>query len=180
MAKSSRGISLISVLIALALLATTAVAVSRLIVTGFAGSRLTRENFVAIQIAREGLELIRTVRDNNWFATTPTDWKTNLCANAPDVIFDAQMARAVNPAPLKTTSGAPENKLARKTDGELVHDLTSTNQTIYNRIININCDDPTLIEVTSKVEWQARGLTRSLDIKEKLFNWFPLTSETGS
>lgn len=168
------GISLVSVLIALALLATVAVAVSRLIVTGSAGSRITRENFVAIQIAREGLELIRTVRDNNWFATPPIDWRTNLCENAPEVIFDAVRARNNDPL-LKTTATAPENKLARRqADGELVHDLSETNQTIYSRIININCDDPTFIEVTSRVEWTARSTSHSLDIKERFYNWLPL------
>lgn len=178
MARSSSGISLVSVLIALALLATTAVAVSRLIVTGFAGSRLTRQNFVAIQIAREGLELIRAQRDTNWFdASIPKPaWTKNICdLGGSDLIFDSAMARN-NIAPLTTTTGAPENTLSRRRDdGEFVHSTDNTEATIYSRVITVNCTDPAFIEVTSTVSWKMRGAPHNLELKERLFNWLPIT-----
>lgn len=187
MAKSSSaGISLISVLIALALLATTAVAVSRLIVTGFAGSRLTRENFVAIQIAREGLELIRAERDNNWFdASVPKPaWTKDICdpGEVVDLIFDAEMALG-EPTEIPEVADPDTIKLYRTSSGQFVHNPDGNTQTIYSRVLKIDCTnaeatlpDPASIEVTSTVSWDTRGTAHNVELKERLFNWFTVTS----
>ncbi len=183
LSRSQTGISLISVLVALALLATTAVAVSRLIVTSSAGSRITRENFVAIQIAREGLELIRAQRDTNWFDVSKPLWTRGLCdavdpSNNAYLIFDSAMAIDGQPQTINPTD-TNAAKLYRTRSGQFVHDPSGHTETNYSRLIKIDCTnaaatlpDPASIEVTSTVSWDARGASHNIELKEKLFNWY--------
>lgn len=189
MARPNSGISLISVLIALALLAATTIAVSRLIVTGSTGSRITRENFVANQIAREGLELIRAQRDTNWFAVSNPKplWTKGLCdtgASLETLRFDSRMAsREPMAAPQPIDPEVAANiKLYRTDDGQLVHDPDGTTETIYSRLLKVDCrkaeavlPDPASIEVTATVSWETRGTPHHLELKEKLFDWFKIT-----
>lgn len=174
---SSSGISLISVLVALALLATTAVAVSRIVVTSAGGSRVSRETFVATQLAREGLELIRAHRDTNWFKKT-TDWTADLCpsgTNPVNLRFDSAMALAAQPELVDIGTNAI--KLYRTSSNQFVHQNSSGNTDAnYSRYMTIVCQnkdtDPPYIDVTSSVTWQTRGVNHRLDLKERLFNWF--------
>lgn len=183
MAKLSRdlpagqaGISLISVLVALALLATTAIALSRIIVTSTGGSRVSRETFIAAQLAREGLELIQAHRDTNWFKKTP-DWTADLCngGTAPVTVrFDSSMALAGQPEAID--SGTDAIKLYRTSSNQFVHQQGGNTDANYGRYMTIGCEnkdaDPAYINVTSSVTWQTRGVNHRLDLKERLFNWF--------
>ena len=63
--------------------------------------------------------------------------------------------------------------------GEISCDTDTSEQllSIFNRTLRVNCDnkdaDPAFIEVTSKVEWNAaNGDPKSVELKEKLYNWY--------
>lgn len=191
MARWSReeGISLISVLVALALLATTAVAISRLIVIGPTGGRVSRDNFVATQLAREGLELIRAQRDTNWFDSAKPSWTKGLCdtgASPETLRFDSAMALGEpmgTPEPVDPITNPALIKLYRNVDGQFVHNPVDSTDTIYSRLITIGCvardSNPGFIEVTSTITWPRRGASHNVELKEKLFNWLSPAGESS-
>lgn len=175
-----QGLSLISVLVALALLSSVAVAVSRIIVTSSRGSRAARGTFVATQLAREGLELIRAHRDTNWFKKQ-ADWTADLCLNNTTPVtmrFDSAMAMAGQPEPVDI--GSADINLYRTADGQFVHDPSDHTAAGYDRWLTIDCaqaravlPDAASIDATSTVQWRERGVPRTLELKERLFNWLP-------
>lgn len=176
--KAARGLTLLGVLVALFLLASASLSISRL---GTGRARITllaRQTLTATSSAREGLELIRAIRDTNWFTVPQEQWAKSLCdeKEMPSFIFDALMAWKQQPP--QDAAGADTQLYRQPADGQWVHNNSPTNQpTGYNRVINLDCsqknEKPAYIDVTSIVTWNFRNQSRQVDIKEKLFNWYP-------
>lgn len=186
------GISLLGVVVAVVLMASSALATARLVVRSDQAAALAREKFVAANLAREGLELIRWVRDNNHFAAdADRSWTSGLCNPGQDEGFTGMRQFAID-----ARSAHQQGQVIDLSSTELIesllyldgeewtHTITSS-PTRYSRDLSVDCSEkaedltnpaqpkPAFITVTSRVRWLYRGNEKSVVIKEQLYDWLP-------
>lgn len=179
--KTTSGFSLVEVLVASFMIAIVVVAVTRLSASAEKFTGVGRETFVATNLAREGLELIRAMRDTNWFTSTDrTLWlEHGLCSVNGEEFADSNRQLAVDAKSVRAIDTLDSGS------GQLYIDpqnhewtLASSQQvTPYARTIDIDCstkdNDPPLITVTARVNWNSRGVDREVSVTEQLYNWLP-------
>lgn len=169
-----RGLSLLGVIIASALLFIVVVTAGRMILIRRFAVSTSREKIVAVNIAREGIELIRSLRDTNWFTDAP--WAENLCTpgSTSTVTFTYDSAMARNQDPLGDEANAV---LYRSATGEWTHTASGTSTT-YSRTLSVDCTNheanPAFITAVSTVTWGSD----SLQIQERLYDWLPEPNPT--
>jgi Tfp pilus assembly protein PilV len=169
---SSQGLSLVGVLIALFVLATTAVALGRLLTNRAEVVGRSRSTLAAVSLAREGLELARAVRDTNWLQKNAR-WTHGLCDVGTHVMIDPAGVRDASSARTVDQAG----QLFRADSGELTHARHDTSS-LFRRTLSLDCSqennaDLAYITVTATVTWNQEGTDRTVELKEQLFNWLP-------
>jgi Tfp pilus assembly protein PilV len=142
-----------------------------IIVVGFSGvmtlilntarySQINNYNLVAAYLAQEGLELVRNIRDSNWMAGN--NWS----------IGDGSYIIDYNSF-LMTFDPADPDDSNLYIDGNGFYSHNSGTETIFKRVIGIStCDTDDCILVSSTVSWSDFGITRSITVSERLYNWF--------
>lgn len=180
---SNQGFTLISVLMAVVMLASIAVVVSGLIGRAEKLSGVGREKFIATNIAREGIELVQVMRDTNWFGTEDrTRWMDNSLCTQNGVGQGDVRQFTLDTSRVRNSDGVGDIRdsllYINPTSAEWTH-TASSQVTPYSRAITIDCrersNDPGFVIVTAKVTWKSRGQDRDVVITEKLFNWLPAT-----
>lgn len=167
---NNKGLSLIGTLLAVFILATTAVASSQLIARTQRASRESKEALVATMLAREGLELVRALRDTNWFLgrSDNRQWTVGLCERE-EFTIDASIVRNLN-----DVGDFEENQLYIANNGEWVHEETDT-KTPFRRSIQLDCSDQDVsLLVTSRVTWrEGNESKRTWTVSERFYDWLP-------
>lgn len=159
-----KGLSLIGVVVAVSILATSAIVVSRLVVETQRLAAISRDKFVAINLAREGLELVRVVRDTNAIDTDDaTGWKDDICTDQDFNNFEIYEQGVYEW--LKGRRASPINS-NQDYEGD------------YHRTIDIDCrsDEDGLVSkgriiVTAQVTWRNKNDEKSVEVKEHLYDW---------
>jgi type II secretory pathway pseudopilin PulG len=147
-----------------------------IIVVGFSGvmtlilktarySQINNYNLVAAYLAQEGLELVRNIRDSNWLAGKTGDrWREGIDNRSYIIDYNDNSLR----------TGSP-NLYIDASNGFYSHDNSITNtKTIFQRVISISTpsSDCKCILASSTVTWSDFGITRSITVSERLYNWF--------
>jgi Tfp pilus assembly protein PilV len=143
-----------------------------IIVVGFSGvmtlilktarySQINNYNLVAAYLAQEGLELVRNIRDSNWM-TPGKGWRDDIGNGSYIIDYNNSLRR-----------GIPN--LYIDSDGFYSHNRGT--KTIFQRNIKISiphsdCTVGKCILVSSTVTWSDFGITRSITVSERLYNWF--------
>jgi Tfp pilus assembly protein PilV len=146
-----------------------------IIVVGFSGvmtlilntarySQINNYNLVAAYLAQEGLELVRNIRDSNW--VDGNEWNYGMDNGSYIIDYNYNSLR---------TGGSP-NLYIDTSDGFYSHDNSGA-KSIFQRVISIStpspdCDGNKCILVSSTVSWSDFGITRSITVSERLYNWF--------
>lgn len=158
-----KGLSLIGVVVAVAILASTAIVVSRVVVETQRLASVSRDKFVAVSLAREGLELVRVIRDTNALdEDASTRWN--------DIICDGQQV---------TNFEIYEQRVFEWLDGRVgVTTPLGGNPDYegdYQRTIRVECRDNFVergfIRVISTVTWDNRGEDDNVVLIEQLYDW---------
>jgi type II secretory pathway pseudopilin PulG len=167
----SKGLSLLGLIIAVAMLSSALVIMSHTFIGRNRLVNRSRESLIATNLAREGLELVRAWRDTEWINSTGTSWADPLCAG--DLIFalDARTSReSFSKLP------AAEAEIFIASDGEWTHDPAGE-VTDYRRRLAVDCSeiasDPARLTVSAEVTWLQEGTERTLVLRDQLFNWLP-------
>lgn len=173
----SKGFTLIEVLIGLFIAVIASVSVAQVIASTNKVVDAGRKTFIATNIAHEGLELTREIRDDTWLSNNNRSKWMSLSGLCPDTAthtytIDPEMAR------VNTVQNDSQQELYKQSNGEWTHNKNSGTDTGYGRLMTIDCTNvnavPAYVTITSTVSWQAAGTgTRSVDIKEQLYNWLP-------
>ena len=176
---SNRGLSLVGVLVAVALLGASIVAVTQLLSQGRAAAGVAEQTFVAVGLAREGLELARAARDSDWFADD-TDWSSTLCDTSFDsertIIIEADQAFSSGVFVAAVEPDSDQTRLWSEPDDRLTHVDSGQDPSLFRRQLVLDCSvrdtEPALIEVVSEVRWEGRGQTRLVTLQTQLYDWF--------
>lgn len=161
---SQQGFTLIGVLAALIIMTTAVVSLVTLMSRSDDIVALSRQRFAAASLAREGLELTRSIRDTNWFQSgDKQQWLAGICASD-----DGEVEFSLNPEDVRTSNSTTEVSDAGVVLGEGIE---------YERVMSVDCStqdsDPQHIVVVANVQWVFEDQTREVEIREKLYNWFP-------
>lgn len=185
--KKSSGFSLVGLLIAAFIIVIITIASSALFGQAQRASSIARQEFIATNVAREGLELVHGVRDTNWFTSDErTRWLDHgLCSDGVNSFSENNRTIIIDAATVRNGGTAQNGSgvlYIKSGTNEWSLDSSGT-QTPFTRIITIDCStkgsDPEFITVTSTVSWQQAGQPKSVELKEKLYNWLPENRKTN-
>lgn len=162
---SEKGFTLVGVFVAVILITIVLVSIVGLMGRSDDVASLSRQRFAAASLAREGLELTRSIRDTNWFQSgDKTQWLNGICDPG-----DGEVEFAVTPTQTRVGNAVADiSDAAIELEGEGI---------TYERIMRIDCstqdEEPQYVLVTADVQWEFEGNARQVEVREKLYNWFP-------
>lgn len=119
-----------------------------------------KNELIAVQIAEEGTEVVRNIRDNDWHAGSVFG------ASIPDgtwrVQWNSTTLLAVASTPLKLDSASG------------LYSYDSGTDTLFSRAVTISTpagEGAIRRIVTINVTWKERGVSKSVQAEEHLYNW---------
>jgi len=163
------GFTLVGLLVAAMILAVVAIAASGIFGTAQATANIARQQFIAVNSAREGLELVHALRDSNWFTTdSRSHWLDHgLCTDGFSQFTDSNRQFTITPGEVENLTNVSSNSNSALTN------IPGS----FSRVMSIDCshkdDAAPFVTVTSTVTWPDNNRTRSVVLKETLFNWLP-------
>ncbi len=185
---NNRGFTLIEVMVSISILLIGSLAALQLMARTQHTVHIARNRFVATNVAREGLELARAVRDTNWFISEDpklSDWAATLCPDpsaSRSFTLDAKMVREGS-----AVGDVEKPKLyIQSGNNEWTHEQNGNSAKFsgFSRTLTVNCEkylnqtpetlkeNPEYIIVTAHVTWQEDNQERSVDLTQKLYNWY--------
>lgn len=168
-AKAPRAFTLIETLVAISVLLVSLAGPLSIAAQALNSAYYARDQVTAYYLAQEAIEYVRAVRDQNYLAGNP--WLTGLDGNGgPSCFTDECVIDFPNFEHAQCGSDCPKLLLS-PTEGLFNHD--SGNASIFTRQMTLeyapNTSDEVIIRVT--VSWISRGLNRSFELKENIFDW---------
>jgi Tfp pilus assembly protein PilV len=165
---NSPGFSLIGVLFAVIFIAAGSLLMAQLVSRTEHVAGGSEHRFVATQLAGEGIELIRARRDSNWLAGPPTEWTDGICAG------DSVYALAVDTDRIEEAANSTEGNVVFTTQaGFFTHAVSNNLPTLYKRLVTVDCTvQEERIALTSRVQWEERGQTQVIELKDTLYDWY--------
>jgi|SRR3989344_4144715 len=196
----SEGFTLLETIVALAVILAAAVGPVSLITSGIADFAPSKNKLTANNLAQEGIELVRAVRENNLVCDIlngPTAWPWNEDPEAPDppsgnqftnITVGISVDRTLNltcggapgisiVVPLLSASCASKLRFDPATG---IYGYSGSQETFFSRCVQIKVppDSPDggipagdQMDVISTVEWTERSFTKSVTLRERLYNW---------
>ncbi|HEY4506550.1 MAG TPA: prepilin-type N-terminal cleavage/methylation domain-containing protein [Candidatus Paceibacterota bacterium] len=157
---SSRGFTLVEVLISIFIFSLAFTATSFVLTTNMRSASFVGDSFVASGLAQEGLEVVRNIRDRDWFLGN--SFGTSIPNGTYRVQWNSEslIALGLNPS-LKLDS----------TNGLFSYD--SGPDTIFKRTVTITTVSANIEKrVIVTVSWNERGgAVKTLSAESHLFNW---------
>jgi prepilin-type N-terminal cleavage/methylation domain-containing protein len=182
---SERGFTLLEMFIAIFIFSVTVVSFLQLTTRTIVRTRISTQQVVAQLLAQEGIELIEAKRNSNFmqhevFPSVP--WDDEIYEECD---IDNGIGCIIHPfggiSAINDVGGADPRKclvscppLLKNSQG--LYNYAEGSETLYTRIISvdrwqINGLDDALI-VTSRVEWLANNIPRSMEVSKTITNWF--------
>ncbi len=171
--KYAHGFTLIETLFAILIFSAALVSLLAIAGKGITATGQVKNETVAFYLAQEGLEVVRNVRDSNFVSGNP--WDTGF-ASGPDCSTTNGTG-----CYLEFTGGVPKlAQISNQTDAEIFFNAglyadQGQTSTGFSRTIEVtpvaNGGTPDEYTVTSRVRWQSRGITRSVELTTLLKKW---------
>lgn len=162
---SSRGFTLVEVLVALTILTVGLIPAFQQATTAISLSGSIRNSLIASNLAQEGLEVVRAIRDANWFADQP--FNQGLDGGTPgfDYIYLVQYDSR---APIPIGSNPP----LKFDSASGLYQYTTGTDTIFHRAIYAQ-PDPTgaSMKIVSQVSWIEKGISKIYSVEYYLYDW---------
>jgi type II secretory pathway pseudopilin PulG len=162
-AKTSKGFTLLEILVAMGVIISVLTSALILITLSVSSTKTTRMKIIAISLSQEGLEIVRNIRDNNWLAgkRTPFNWRDGIGSDLGPtnyrVQYDSSALLPFSTVPLKLS-----NNFYQYASGE---------NTLFYRKIIIERIGANQIKVVSEVTWTEGGRNNIISAETRLYNW---------
>lgn len=169
--KYREGFTLIETLFAILIFSAALVSLLVIAGKGISATGQVKNETIAFYLAQEGLEVVRNIRDSNFVSGNTWDGGFS---GTPD-------CATPNRCYLDFIGGVPQlETVANPTDGDIFfNNGIYTNQggtpTAFTRYVQVvpvvNGGTPDEYTVTSRVRWQSRGITRSVELTTLIKKW---------
>ncbi len=156
--KDQQGFTLIEVLVALFILTTALTGIVVVITSNSSDAELIKNSYIASGLVQEGVEVVRNIRDSDWHAGN--EFGTSL----PEGDYTVEW----NSRSLTPLAGKQSLKLDT---GNHTYNYSSGIPTIFQRTVSITTVSPDEKKVEVTVAWSIRGVPRTIQAEDHLFNW---------
>lgn len=164
---TTQGFTLVETLVAIVVLTLSITGPLFIAQQSFNSAVTARDRTTASFLAQEGIEYIRSVRDHNYLSNE-ANWLQDL-----DVCLggNCTIDTSVSTYPLIEACAGNCDPLKKSSSG--FYGYQNGNDTNFVRTISMIQDPlrPHEVLVTSEVSWTVRGTTRSVVVRERLFDW---------
>ncbi len=170
-----KGFTLVETLVAVAILSLSILATFTAVQGGLQASLNAKDKVTAYYLAQEGMEYIRNVRDDNALNVISggsNTWLTTLSASSGDPCYFGKTCRVDSTTKTATdcaNDGATCAFLKQNSSTGLYGYASGTN-TQFIRSIQFQSINSNEILVTITISWTSRGLPKSFQVTESLFN----------
>lgn len=124
----------------------------------------------AFYLAQEGIEIVRNLRDNNWLNQTdnPTvTWKAGISNGEWEAGYsDSGLSPFMSPGRYLYLDG--NTGFYTYLEAPSSSDI----QTKFKRKIVVTEVEDDILDVKILVDWQERGRSHSIEVVERLYNWY--------
>jgi prepilin-type N-terminal cleavage/methylation domain-containing protein len=172
-----KGFSLLEVMVAIFILIMGLSSVLVLTTKSISGASRSTSRLIAANLAQEGIEVVKNIRDYNFNGSDPdgvwTAWHATGYSNGCTLIAANQYNCSVQYN--STTFGIDYNAYLRfQPEGSNPYgrySYTSGTDTPFRRKIILEKINNAQLRVNSVVTWVERGVTLSVDVEDRLWNW---------
>lgn len=186
-----RGFTLIETLLAILILATAIVGPLSIAAKGLQLALIAKDQVIAVFLAQDAVEYLRFIRDTNRLQNAP-DWLAGLdgasnghttdsgggqanCIGGNACIIDS-LKDQVTYCGTSVASCATSKLYFDPTGSAYTYTAGGTTKTIFSRTVSIATQSvnggPNEADITITVQWNdIGGITRSVVLREDLFNW---------
>ncbi len=186
--EKQKGLSLIEMTIAIAILVVALLSALILATFGLVAGGESQMRVVAINLAREGVEVVRNIRDSNWLAGN--DWTKDIITGNSISIFNV-----TNNNWTLGTNSSISNLVIDPEKPETIQDASTqvlkADELYVQRLLHVPGEIKTnfyrlikIVEITSKISpdhelkvtcyvvWEERGRWHLVNVEDHLFNWY--------
>jgi prepilin-type N-terminal cleavage/methylation domain-containing protein len=177
---SSKGFTLIETLFAILIFSAALVSLLTISSKGISATNQVKNETTAYYLAQEGLEVVRNVRDSNFLQITggsaSVNWTDGFASTTPgpDCVSAANGCYIVygnSTPPILDINTANSSQISLAANGQFSNSGTDTG---FKRIITITAPSGSRTDeymVTSTVTWQAKNISRSVELQTILKKW---------
>ena len=183
----NRGFTLLEVIVAIFILTVGILGCYSLIIQTISSTRYNSDKLVASYLAQEGIEIVRNIRDTNWLeqqVNSANPWNEGLDVDGlcdctcDDMLLDGCVVDYNTPIiedPIPSPFDEAHEYLNIDSSG--FYSYSPGTQSKFKRKIVIYHDDLNglgeeyILKVCARVEWEEKGRTQTVIVKENLYNW---------
>lgn len=156
--KLQKGMTFLELLVAMFVLIVGISGVAAMLSNTMSASNSNVSRLQAAYLAGEGVEIVRNIRDNN--ILNYNGWHNGISPGSWEVVYDSMTLSGVDPA----------NPNFLKIDNNGFYNYDVGSDSTFKRVVDININGDVL-EITSRVFWQEKGVDQELEVISHLYNW---------
>lgn len=122
-------------------------------------NNIISSQYIASNLASEGIEVVKNLIDANIIQYRP--WNQNISTGSYEVIYNSPALES------------NQDRFLRFDSSDNIYNYQSGQPTFFKRVIEIENIGSDEIRVNSKVNWQIRGGSYSVNLEDHFFNWRP-------
>jgi len=169
-------------IVAIFVITTGIVGVLSLFTQTISSATFSKDKLIAAYLAQEGIEIVRNIRDTNWleqYTESTNPWNEGLTGCSGNCEADYFCTTVEDPDPTnppfhRCLDSYDSGHFLKINTNDLYNYATGTD-TKFKRKITItptnDLEGNPILNVSILVEWQERGRTHSVTVKENLYNW---------
>lgn len=166
MINTKQGFTLVETLVAIVVLTLSITGPLFIAQQSFNSAITARDRTVAAFLAQEAVEYVRSVRDHNYLSPGDVEWLQGLSACLGS---NCRIDASVGTYPSVASCNGNCPVLQQNTNG--FYGYQGGEATRFTRTISMIQGPSHEVLVTVEVAWTTKGVTRSVIIRERLFNW---------
>lgn len=159
---------MVEAMVALSIIVIGILGIFTLTSTSITVNRMDADRYVAINLAAEGIELVKNLLDRN--IVDDLQWNNLPCAGGGYCGADGNYRIDYNDAGLSTDGIGDNLYFGQDGGGYRYQEPGDTQQTKFNRQINIKNLDDSHIKVTSTVYWQSKNNSYDFSVVDYFYN----------